>query len=76
MKKTHRPCLFYFLRFAAGAILKQNAQPVNDRKFWLAQMDKVARPVLSSLAAGKLHENMPILFSPKVDNQANRAKVA
>jgi hypothetical protein len=54
----------------------KSAQPANDRKFWLAQLDKVARPVLSNLAAGKLREKMPVTLSPKVDNAQNRSQVA
>lgn len=55
---------------------KKNNQPVNDRKVWLAHLDKLARPVLSNLAAGTLRQNMPVILSPKVDNAANRAQVA
>lgn len=50
--------------------------PISDRKLWLQQLDKLARPVLSNLAAGTLREKMPVTLSPKVDNAGNRAQVA
>lgn len=55
---------------------KKTAAPVSDRKLWLQQLDKLARPVLSNLAAGTLREKMPVVLSPKVDNAGNRAQVA
>ncbi|NII25404.1 DUF2264 domain-containing protein [Pseudoflavitalea sp. X16] len=55
---------------------KKNTPPVSDRKIWLQQLDKLARPVLSNLAAGTLREKMPVTLSPKVDNAANRSQVA
>lgn len=80
MKKAH----FLFVCLMACGLLQaqstnkanKNTAPVNDRKFWLTQLDKVARPVLSNLAAGKLRENMPVILSPKVDNKETRAQVA
>lgn len=50
--------------------------PLSDRKFWLQQLDRLARPVLSNLAAGTLREKMPVTLSPKVDNAAHRSQVA
>ncbi|MDF2192303.1 DUF2264 domain-containing protein [Paraflavitalea sp. CAU 1676] len=55
---------------------KAQPAPINDRSYWLAQLDKVARPVMSNLAAGTLRQNMPVTLSPKVDNAGNRAQVA
>jgi hypothetical protein len=48
----------------------------NDRQLWLSYMDKVARPVLSNLAADKLKENMPVELSGKIDNPAGRKAVS
>src|SRR6058998_1678558 len=48
----------------------------NDRQLWLSYMDKVARPVLSNLAANKLKENMPVELSGKIDNPASRKEVS
>ena len=60
-----------------------NAQPIDslesgkaDRKFWIAQLDKLARPVLSNMAADNLKKNMPVLVSKRSDNPAVRSKVA
>lgn len=54
-----------------------NAQEnLNDRKYWLKQMDKLARPVLSNLADGKLKEKMPVMLAEKIDNAANRKSVS
>lgn len=47
-----------------------------DRKFWLAQMDKICRPMLRSLAHDSLRINMPTTVSAHVDNAENRRKVA
>lgn len=52
------------------------AAPVSDRQLWLAHLDKLARPVLSNLAAGTLRQNMPVTLSPHVDNKDNRSQVA
>src|SRR5437764_8443857 len=50
--------------------------PGNDRKVWLMYLDKVARPVMSSLAEDKLKENMPVALSKKIDNAQTRSRVA
>ncbi|MFT3823575.1 MAG: DUF2264 domain-containing protein [Chitinophagaceae bacterium] len=55
---------------------KKDVSGANDRKFWLVQLDKIARPVLSNLAADQLHEKMPIVLSPTIDDKANRTRVA
>jgi hypothetical protein len=57
-------------------IAKKATVPVSDRKLWLQHLDKLARPVLSNLAAGTLRQNMPVILSPKVDNAGSRAQVA
>ncbi len=55
----------------------QKKQPANNnRTIWLQHMDKVARPVLSNLAADQLKEKMPVALSAKIDNKASREKVA
>lgn len=59
--------------FATG-----NAQSKSTevRKFWISYMDKIARPVLSSLAEDRLKEKMPVVLSPKVDDRENRLKAS
>jgi hypothetical protein len=48
---------------------------VAQRDVWLDYMDKVARPVMMNLAAGKLKEKMPIVLSPVIDNAEHRSAV-
>lgn len=56
------------------------AQQVNkntsDRKFWLAQLDKMVRPVMRSLANDSLRIVMPKTVSVHIDNSEHRQKVA
>lgn len=47
-----------------------------DRQYWLAQMDRMARPVIRSLAHDSLHINMPTAVSVHIDNKESRQKVA
>ena len=46
-----------------------------DRRFWLAQMDKMVKPVLSSLAHDSLRIVMPQVVSRRVDNKDQRVQV-
>ena len=39
-----------------------------DRAFWIAQLDKLARPVLSNMAQDNLKKNMPVLVFKRTDN--------
>jgi hypothetical protein len=65
--------LFFFIKNAAGA---QNTPGAEDRKLWLSYLDKLARPVLSNLAADKLKEKMPVVLSVRIDNKESRSKSA
>jgi hypothetical protein len=47
-----------------------------DRKLWLGYMDKIARPVISNLAADKLKQRMPVGLSDRIDDKEGRTKVA
>ncbi len=61
------------------AILSVSAMAKNHetaRGRWLEYMDKVAQPVLSNIAAGKLKENIPDVLSERIDNPGNPKKVA
>ena len=40
-----------------------------DRKYWVSLLDKISTPVLSNMSKGKLHENMPVEFSPTWDGR-------
>src|SRR5689334_6710350 len=59
-----------------SCITSLKAQDNNIRKQWLAYMDKVARPVLSNLAANTLKEKMPLVLSEKVDSPLLRTKAS
>jgi len=75
MKRVFTVCMLVLLVLSAWAQDK-NATGANDRKFWLTQLDKLARPVIFNLAEDRLHEKMPVVFSPTIDNKESRAKVA
>ncbi len=62
--------------FVAVNLSAQNKMPVSTRAQWLSYLDKIARPVLTNLAANTLKEKMPLVLSEKVDNKAVRSKVA
>ena len=47
-----------------------------DRTFWIDQLDKLARPVLTNMAQDNLKKNMPVLVSKRSDNPEMRKKVA
>ncbi|HEY4206167.1 MAG TPA: beta-galactosidase, partial [Puia sp.] len=52
------------------------ATGLEDRKFWIGQMDKMVRPVVRSLAHDSLRINMPTAVSIHIDNAEHRKKVA
>jgi hypothetical protein len=49
---------------------------IDDRKFWIREMDKMVRPVLYNLANDSLRANMPQIVSIHSDNPEARKKVA
>ena len=66
-------CFCFYITINTSA---QNKTPVSTRAQWLAYLDKIARPVLTNLAANTLKEKMPLVLSERVDNKAVRSKVA
>jgi hypothetical protein len=79
-----RKVLFVCLLLAAGWARGQTglargagqaAAGQADRALWLSYMDKVARPVVSALAADRLHATMPVVLSVRIDNAAERGRV-
>jgi hypothetical protein len=48
----------------------------NDRQLWLEHMDKLARPILTSLANDSLKIKMPVLLSFRSDNPTPRKAAA
>ena len=57
-------------------VIIAKAQDNQVRQRWLTYMDKIARPVMMNLAAGKLKEKMPVNLSPRIDNAESRSRVA
>jgi hypothetical protein len=62
----------------ATTTMAQNDKPVplSDRAVWIQYLDKIARPVLTNLAANTLHQHMPVVLSERVDNPAARKQFA
>ncbi|HVF96429.1 MAG TPA: DUF2264 domain-containing protein [Flavisolibacter sp.] len=58
------------------AISQKDKAVVTDRQLWLAHMEKLARPVLTNLAADSLKINMPVLLSVRSDNPGPRKAAA
>src|SRR5438105_2652909 len=71
--KRHVMILLILIAFCTALRAQNNSA---TRKLWLAYMDKVARPVLSNLAANTLKEKMPLVLSARVDNVAARTKAS
>ena len=70
------PVLLFFV--AAFGLQAQNKKTIaaNDRLTWLHYLDKLAGPVLSTIADDKLKEKMPLVLSEHVDNKELRTKAA
>lgn len=54
-------CVIMLSLLGCGVSLQAENKPCaeNDRVYWVATMDQIARPVIWNLAAGTLHKNMP-----------------
>lgn len=70
--KLLSPLIFCLLFAGVQAQSKNN----DDRKLWLSYMDKIARPVLSNLAEGRLKEKMPVVLAKNIDNKEDRTKAS
>jgi hypothetical protein len=57
-------------------VAQNNPFAIANRKVWLNYLDKIARPVLTNLAANTLKQKMPVVLSERVDNKINRTKAA
>lgn len=53
----------------------EKTKVLTDRQLWLKEMDKMVRPMMSSLAKDSLTILMPQETSIRVDNKAHRVKV-
>jgi hypothetical protein len=62
--------------FCFSSLLAIAQSKTDDRKLWLAYLDKIARPVLSNLANEQLKEKMPVELSKKVDNKEGRLQAS
>lgn len=51
-------------------------QTSSDRAYWLQQLDKLARPVISHLAQDDLKKSMPVTVSKRTDNAASRIQAS
>ncbi len=49
---------------------------VSDRDYWLSELNRLSRPVLTALAADNLHTSMPIALAHNSDNPEARTKNA
>lgn len=82
-KKYHRFIQFMVAVVILASMYSENAMAQNNapgttatRKLWLGYLDKIARPVLTNLAANTLKEKMPVVLSERVDNKIARGKAA
>ena len=79
--KRIKPLCFLLLLLVTNCVFAQKKttqrkdQPLNDRQFWLQQMDKMVKPVLYNLAKDSLRIAMPKTTSIHVDNKEHRIKV-
>jgi hypothetical protein len=60
---------------AQKKLVPAKTPPGSDRTYWLAEMDKMVRPVLSSLAHDSLRIAMPRVVSIRTDNRDQRLQV-
>ena len=50
------------------------AQKLSDREYWLAQLDRMARPVMEHLAKDDLKASFPVALSKTTDNAGSRTR--
>ncbi len=80
-KTTRSPRVFTVLlilgSFFLFSVVKSATVPegMKDRAFWLKEMDRMARPIIRSLAHDSLRINMPQKTAPNVDNKEHRIQV-
>ena len=68
--------LLFVISFFCVVLVAKAQEQGKNRKQWLSYLDKIARPVLTNLAANTLKEKMPLVLSEKADNKTVRSKVA
>lgn len=60
------------LSFAQRNSRKDEAKPTSDRAYWVDMLYRIAQPVLSQMAEGKLQQNMTLELSPIWDGRDTR----
>lgn len=76
MKRTKWILLILTAMWVHCLQAQENKTGRADRQLWLGWLDKLAAPVLSSLAEDKLKEKMPLVLSVRIDNKEQRTKAA
>ena len=66
---------FVLSAFAQKKKVPKGTELLNDRQFWLQQMDKMVKPVIYNLAKDSLRIAMPQVTSVHIDNKEHRIKV-
>lgn len=72
----HTLIVLFIITSIAAHAQKKAETPLNDRKIWLANLDKVCRPVLYHLANDNLKNTMPTAMSKRIDNPESRKAVS
>lgn len=80
MRIKNITALVMMLVCLGGTAVAQNTknkknEVLDDRQFWLRQMDKMVRPVMYNLAHDSLRIAMPKVTSVHIDNKEHRIKV-
>ena len=60
------------LSFAQRNNRNDEAKPTSDRAYWVDMLYRIAQPVLSNMAEGKLQQNMTLELSPIWDGRDTR----
>ena len=60
------------LSFAQKNSRNDEAKPTSDRAYWVDMLYRIAQPVLSQMAEGKLQQNMTLELSPIWDGRDTR----
>jgi len=59
------------LQFLARIPSAEGGRTADDRAYWIATLDRMARPVLANLAAGRLRTRMPVEVKPGAPQRAD-----
>jgi hypothetical protein len=54
----------------AASLVQPSQTPLDDRAYWLGVLARIAEPVLTNLAAGRLKAQMPVEQAPTVDRRS------